>query len=137
MVLVVKDEKSKRDTVKYREQSKAIGVDKKRVRAVFNQVEVDDDVENDFAAIFGLCKSEKCATARKNTMVYKNEVFDRIKSLGKPFCEISSDQTYYRGKLREANTEDEKDDAIAMIPLKYLAISANKNLDDAFTALSK
>lgn len=137
VVPVVKDEKSQRDTVKTLRQLKALGVDKKRVRVVFNQVEVDDDVESDFAAIFGLCESEKCATVNKNAVVYKNEVFDRIKSFGKPLGEISSDQTDYRAKLREAKTEDEKDDAIAMIQLKRLAISANKNLDDAFAALFK
>lgn len=137
VVPVVKDEKSQRDTVKTLRQLKALGVDKKRVRVVFNQVEVDDDVENDFAAIFGLCESEKCATVNKNAVVYKNEVFDRIKSFGKPLGDISTDQTDYRAKLREAKTEDEKDDAIAMIQLKRLAISANKNLDDAFAALFK
>ena len=94
-------------------------------------------MEIDFAAIFGLCESEKCATVNKNAVVYKNEAFDRIKSFGKPLGEISSDQTDYRAKLREAKTEDEKDDAIAMIQLKRLAISANKNLDDAFAALFK
>ena len=88
VVPVVKDEKSQRDTVKTLRQLKALGVDKKRVRVVFNQVEVDDDVENDFAAIFGLCESEKCATVNKNAVVYKNEVFDRIKSFGKPLGDI-------------------------------------------------
>ena len=73
----------------------------------------------------------------KNAVVYKNEVFDRFKSFGKPLGDISTDQTDYRAKLREAKTEDEKDDAIAMIQLKRLAISANKNLDDAFAALFK
>ena len=66
-------------------------------------------MENDFAAIFGLCESEKCAMVNKNAVVYKNEVFDRIKSFGKPLGDISTDQTDYRAKLREAKTEDEKE----------------------------
>lgn len=137
IVPVVKDEKSQRDTVKTLRKLKALGVDKKRVRVIFNQVEVDDDVEHDFAAIFGLCESEKCATASKNAVVYKNEIFDRIKSIGKPLGAISEDQTDYRAKLREAKTDEEKDEAITMIQLKRLAVSANKNLDDAFAALLK
>jgi len=137
IIPVVKDEKCLEDTVRTVRKLKGLGVDKKRVRFLFNKVDVDDDIENDFAAIFGLCESEKCATVNKDAVVYKNEVFDRIKSMGKPLGKIFSDQTDYRAKLREAKTEDEKDDAIAMIQLKRLAISANKNLDDAFSALFK
>ena len=137
VVPVVKDEKCQRDTVKTLRKLKMLGIDKKRVRVVFNQVEVDDDVESDFAAIFGLCESEKCATVNKDAVVYKNEIFDRIKSFGKPLGAISVDETDYRAKLRDAKTDDEKDDAISMIQLKRLAVSANKNLDDAFKALLK
>lgn len=137
IVPVVKDEKCQRDTVKTIRKLKALGIDKKRIRVIFNQVEVDDEVESDFAPIFGLCELEKCAVANKNAVIYRNEIFDRIKSTGKPLGEISEDKTDYRAKLREAKTEEEKDFCISMIQLKRLAISANSNLNDAFAALLK
>lgn len=137
IIPVVKDEKCQRDTVKTLRQLKALGVEKKRIRVVFNQVDIDDEIEDDFAPIFGLCESEKCATVNKRAVVYKNEVFERIKSAGIPLGEISKNEIDYRAKLREAKTEDEKDAAIEMIQLKRLAVSANANLDDAFSALFK
>jgi hypothetical protein len=137
VVPVVNDPKCFEDTIKSLRKLKALGVDKKRVRILFNQVEVDDDIESVFAPIFGAAELEKTAITNKNAVVYKNEIFHRIKTLGKPLGEISSDTTDYRAALKEAKTEDEKENCISMISLKRLAISANKNLDDAFTALLK
>lgn len=137
IVPVVKDEKSQRDTIKTILQLKALGIEKKRIRVLFNQVDLDDDLNNDFAAIFRFCEMEKCAIANKNAVIYRNEVFDRIKSVGMPLGEISLDETDYRAQLRAAQTDEEKSIAIEMIQLKRLAISANKNLDDAFAAVLK
>ncbi|TBW93000.1 plasmid stabilization protein, partial (plasmid) [Xanthomonas citri pv. aurantifolii] len=51
--------------------------------------------------------------------------------------EIVADETDYRAMLREAKDEDAKAHAINMISAKWLAKSANKNLDDAYKALFK
>lgn len=137
IVPVIKDEKSQRDTIKTIKQLKALGIDRKRIRVLFNQVDIDDDVEGDFSAIFGFCDMEKAAIANKNAVIYHNEVFDRTKSVGKPLGEISLDETDYRAQLRAAQSDEEKAAAVEMIQLKRLAVSANKNLDDAFAAVLK
>lgn len=132
-----KDEKAMEDTVKTIRSLKKIGVDRKRIRVVFNQVDTDDDIFSLFAPLFGLAEQEKNCIVNENAVIYSNEVFGRIKAMRVPLEQVMADQTDYKAKLRDAKTEEEKDKCIDMISLKRLAISASKNLDDAFAAIFK
>lgn len=68
-------------------------------------------------------------------MIYSNEVFEKIKSVGKSLGEITNDSTDYRAQLREAKTDDEKEFCVRMVGIKRLAVTANQNLDAAFKAV--
>lgn len=137
VIPAVKEKKVQMDTVNTIRALQKIGVDKKRIRLVFNKVEVDDDVTAEFQALFGLAEAEKSCIARPEATIYANEVFERLKSVGKSLGDVSADETDYRAKLREAANEDEKDHCITMVALKRLAVTANKNLDDVFRVLFK
>ena len=134
---VGKDRKAMEDTVKTILQLQSLGVDRKRVKVVFNQVDTDDDIFNLFSPLFGLAELQKNCTVSEKAAIYSNEVFDRIKSLGLPLAAVLADKTDYKAQLRTAKTEEEKDRAIDMITLRRLATSANKNLDDVYAALFK
>jgi len=137
VVPVVKEKKVQADTVNTIRSLQKLGIDKKRIRLIFNKVEVDESVEEEFAALFGLADSEKSFIIRPDATIYLNEVFERLKSVGKSLGDITADKTDYRAKLRETKDEDEKELCVRMVALKRLAITANKNLDDAFKALFK
>ena len=137
VVPVVKEKKVQADTVNTLRALKQIGVDKKRIRLVFNKVEVDESVEDEFAALFGLAESEKSFVIRAESTIYTNEVFERLKTAGKSLGDITADETDYRAKLRLTEDDDEKSHCVQMVALKRLAITANKNLDDVFKTLFK
>ena len=137
VVPVVKEKKVQADTVNTLRALKQIGVDKKRIRLVFNKVEVDETVEDEFAALFGLAESEKSFVIRAESAIYSNEVFERLKTAGKSLGDITADETDYRARLRLAEDDDEKAHCVQMVALKRLAITANKNLDDVFKTLFK
>ena len=137
VVPVVKEKKVQADTVNTLRALKQIGVDKKRIRLVFNKVEVDETVEDEFAALFGLAESEKSFVIRAESTIYTNEVFERLKTAGKSLGDITADETDYRAKLRLTEDDDEKSHCVQMVALKRLAITANKNLDDVFKTLFK
>lgn len=137
VVPVVKEKKVQADTVNTIRSLQKLGIDKKRIRLIFNKVEVDESVEDEFAALFGLADSEKSFIIRPEATIYLNEVFERLKSVGKSLGDITADETNYRAKLRETQVEEEKELCVRMVALKRLAITANKNLDDAFKALFK
>jgi hypothetical protein len=135
LVPVVKEKKVQADTVNTIRALQKIGVEKRRIRLVFNKVEVDDTVTDEFAPLFGLAEAEKSFVVKPAAAIYANEVFERLKAVGKSLAEISADQTDYRSRLRQVTDEDEKERCVRMVALKRLAVSANKNLDDVFSVL--
>lgn len=137
VVPVVKEKKVQADTVNTIRALQKLGIEKKKIRIVFNKVEIDDSVDDEFAALFGLAESEKSFVVRREAVIYSNEVFERLKAVGKSLGDITSDDTDYRAQLRQATDEDEKEMCVKMVALKRLAVTANKNLDDVFKALLK
>lgn len=137
VIPVVKEKKVQADTVNTIRALQKLGIEKKKIRLVFNKVEMDEPVTDDFAALFGLAESEKSFIIRPEAVIYSNEVFERLKAVGKSLGDISADETDYRARLRETKDEDEKENCVRMVALKRLAITANKNLDDVFKVLFK
>lgn len=137
VVPVVKEKKQLADTVNTIRALQKIGIEKKKIRLVFNKVEVDDSVSSDFAPLFGLAQSEKSFVINESAVIYSNEVYERLKGLGKSLGEVTSDKTDYRAKLRAATEQADKDFAVQMVAVGRLAITANKNLDDVFKVLFK
>jgi len=135
VVPVVKERKQQADTVNTIRALASIGVPPTKVRTLFNMVEVDESVEDEFAPIFGLAEVEKGFVLNPSAVVHANEVFERLKSAGRSLADVTADTTDYRALLREARDEDERDLCVRMVALKRLAVTANKNLDDAFRAV--
>jgi len=135
VVPVVKEKKVQADTVNTIRALQKLGVGKKRIRMVFNKVEVDDAITDDFAALFGLAESEKSFVVKPETAIYSNEVFERLKTVGKSLGDITEDPTDYRAQLRTATSDEEKELCVRMVALKRLAVTANKNLDDVYASL--
>ncbi|ASN11687.1 plasmid stabilization protein [Xanthomonas axonopodis pv. khayae] len=139
VVPTVSEKKQQLDTVSTIETLAGLGVPAKKIRVVFNKVELEDanDVPRLFGTVFGLHAETKCFTLRPEAVVFKNEIFDRLRTLKKTVSEIVADETDYRAMLREAKDEDAKTHAVSMISAQRLAKSANKNLDDVYKALFK
>jgi hypothetical protein len=135
VIPVIKEKKVQADTVNTVRALQKLGIDRKRIRLVFNKVDVDESVPDEFAALFGLAESEKSCVVKVQATIYANEVFERLKSVGKSLGDVTSDDTDYRARLREAKDDDEKEHCVRMVALKRLAVTANKNLDDVYSAL--
>lgn len=135
VVPTVKEKKQQADTVNTLRALAKLGIPKSKIRLVFNKVEMDDSVEDDFASLFGLAELEKGFTLKPGAVVFANEVFERLKSVGKSLADITADETDYRARLRETTDQDEKELCVRMVALKRLATTANANLDDVFKTL--
>lgn len=135
VVPVVKEKKQQADTVNTIRALAAIGIPRAKIRMLFNKVEVDDTVPDEFAPLFGLAEVEKSFTLNPAAVVYSNEVFEKLKAVGKSLGDITSDPVDYRARLREVTDEDDKEHCVQMVALKRLAVTANKNLDDAYKAV--
>lgn len=139
LVPTVSEKKQQIDTINTIETLAGLGVPPKKIRVVFNKVELEDanDVARIFSVIFGLHAESKCFTLRPQAVVFRNEIFERLHTIKKSVAEIVEDKTDYRAMLREAIDEEAKAHAVSMISAQRLAKSAQKNLDDVYMALFK
>ena len=135
MIPVVKEGKVQIDTVNTIRSLQRLGIDKNRIKTIFNKVDMDDDIKDEFKSLFGLAELEGSFIADEKAAIYTNEVFERLKDAGKSLSDITEDKTDYRAQLRKATNDEEKTECIKMIALKRLAITANDNLDNVFETL--
>lgn len=137
VVPVVKEKKVQADTVNTIRALQKLGIEKKKIRLVFNKAEMDESVTDEYASLVGYAAADKAFVLHPDAIIYSNEVYERLKAVGKSLGDITADQTDYRAQLRQAKDEDEKAMCIQMVSLKRLAVTANKNLDDVFKVMFK
>ena len=135
LVPVVKEKKVQTDTINTINSLKKLGINKKRILLIFNKIDVDDNVKEEFRALFGLADLDKSFVAKADAAIHANEVFERLKTVEKSLNDVTADETDWREQLRSAKDEDEKTICIQMIALKRLAATANKNLDHVYKTL--
>ena len=83
MVPAVSEKKQQTDTVSTIETLAGLGVPAQKIRVVFNKVELEDasDVPRLFRTIFGLHEDTRSFTLRADAVVFKNEIFERLRGL--------------------------------------------------------
>lgn len=135
VIPVVKEKKQQADTVNTILALARIGVPPAKIRLVFNKVEVDESPEDEFAPLFGLAARDSSFVLHRDAVIYANEIFEKLKAVGKSLGDVTTDSTDYRARLRVAATEEEREFCVQMVALKRLAVTANKNLDDTYQAL--
>jgi len=137
LIPVVKEKKQQADTINTIRSLASMGIPAKKIRIIFNKLDTDDVVEEEFSAIFGLHHLEKNFTLMPQAIIYYNEVFEKVKVIGKSIAAILADTNNYRQKLRETDNMAEKEQCVKMIAIKRLAISAQHNLNDVFSLVFK
>jgi len=136
IVPAVKEHKQLEDTLATIQALSALGIPAKKIRVVFNKVEVDDDVEQDFYPIFALHQQAKNFTLNPKAVLYSSELFKQLRAFKKTIPDLLNDQTDWRKKLKEAQSQEEKEMAVKMISMRRLATSAQENLDTVFKAVT-
>ncbi|AJP60169.1 plasmid stabilization protein (plasmid) [Pandoraea vervacti] len=137
VVPAVSEKKQQTDTVNTIETLAGLRVPAQKIRVVFNKVELEDasDVPRLLRTIFGLHEDTRSFTLRADAVVFKNEIFERLRGLNKTVADVIADGTDYRAMLREASDEATRSRAVSMISAQRLARSAHRNLDNVYRAL--
>lgn len=134
LVPTTKAQKQQIDTINTIRILSGIGIEPDRIRLIFNKVAVEqlDELEEDFAALFGFAQTQRSFVLKRDAVIHENEIFELIKFTGMTLDEITRDDTDYRARLREASNDEDKEACIRMILIKRLAITANRNLNTVF-----
>ena len=136
VVPAVKESKQMEDTLATIQALSSLGIPAKKIRVVFNKVEVDDDVETEFYPLFAMHKAKKNFTLNTDAVVQSSEIYKLLRSFKKSIPDLLDDPTDWRARLKAAANDDEKILAVKMISMKRLATSAQENLDTVYKALT-
>lgn len=135
VIPTIRDNKVEADTIGTINALQAMGVEQNRIRLLFNRVDLDSDIEHDFAALFGLAISAKNCIANPKACLSENEVYGRLKGSGKTLPDVLADDTDYRALMRKTKDQDKKLEYRDMVAIQRLARSAAKEHDAMFEAL--
>ncbi|TFL14065.1 plasmid stability protein StbB [Pusillimonas caeni] len=132
---VISSGKAQRETIKTIQALSAAGVDRNRIRVLFNRVDVR--AVDEFEAIFAYERVSGSFLANPQAQILETELFDLLANRRTTIEAVLADATDYRQQLRETDLDDEEsiERITDMIALRSLAKPVQRQLDDAFSAL--
>ena len=137
VVPVVPKTKQQRDTISTIDALAEIGIPAKKLRLLFNMVELDEDIETVFAGLFAYHKENKNFTLRPDAFLPVTDIYGKLKGDSMGIAEILADKTDYKAKLKEAKDQAERMHFAEKISLQRQAADVVEDLDAAYKALFK
>jgi hypothetical protein len=137
VVPTVPKNKQQRDTISTIDALAEIGVPAKKIRLVFNMVELDENPERAFAGLIEYHSAAKNFTLRRDAVIHTNEIYAKIKNAEQGIMDILNDPTDYKEKIKTATDPEEKLHYAQMVGIKRLAAGVVEELDAVFKTLLK
>lgn len=137
IVPAVKESKQMTDTIATIRALSAMGVEAKKIRVVFNRVEVDEDVNDVFYALFKFQKDSQSFILRPRASIQFSELYQRLQNnFGNlTIPQVLADPIDYKAQVANAKTPLAKAEAAGRVSMKRLAVSAQANLDSVFNSI--
>lgn len=135
VVPAVKEAKQIKDTIATISALSSLGVGAKKIRVVFNRVEVDELIEDFFYPLIAYHEDTKSFTLRTKAAIQYSELYQRLRPYNTTITELLLDNTDYKAVLRDAKTEASRTEAAARVSMRRLAASAQANLDTVFSSV--
>lgn len=137
VIPTVPKNKQMRDTISTIDALSDIGVPAKKIRLVFNMLEIDDVPERVFAGLFEYHAASKSFTLRPEAVIHVNDIYGKLKGAEQGIKDILNDPTDYKEKIKTAKDADEKLHFAQMVGIKRLAAGVTEELDAVFKTLFK
>ncbi len=129
--------KQMRDTISTIDALAGIGIPPKKIRLVFNMVELDQTPQRVFSGLFEYHGSARNFTLHPDAVIHVNDIYGKINGSAHGIIEILNDTTDYKEKIKTAESSDEKLHFAKMIAIKRLAAGVSEELDSVFKVLFK
>jgi hypothetical protein len=137
VVPTVPKNKQQRDTISTIDALAEIGVPAKKIRLVFNMVELDENPERVFSGLIEYHAAAKTFTLRPNAVIHTNELYAKLKNAEQGIMDILNDPNDYKEKIKAATDPEEKLHYAQMVGIKRLAAGVVEELDAVFKTLLK
>lgn len=137
VVPTTSNKKQQRDTVSTIDALAEIGVPAKKIRLLFNMVELDEVPERIFSGLFELHESDKSFTLNPKAVMHVNDIYGKLSSADQTINGILNDPADLKEQLKAATDPEEKLRLSRLIGIKRLAAGVKDELDVVFKALVK
>ena len=129
--------KQQRDTISTVEALANLGVPAKKIRLLFNMVDLEESQERIFSGLFEYQRESKSFTLKPEAVIHVNDIYGKLKGSKTGIREILADETDYKERIKTAKDADEKLHFAQMLSIKRLAAGVSEELDAVFKALLK
>lgn len=129
--------KQQRDTISTVEALANLGVPAKKIRLLFNMVDLEESLERIFSGLFEYQRESKSFTLKPEAVIHVNDIYGKLKGSKTGIREILADETDYKERIKTAKDADEKLHFAQMLSIKRLAAGVSEELDAVFKALLK
>lgn len=129
--------KQQRDTISTVEALANLGVPAKKIRLLFNMVDLEESPERIFSGLFEYQHESKSFTLKPEAVIHVNDIYGKLKGSKTGIREILADETDYKERIKTAKDADEKLHFAQMLSIKRLAAGVSEELDAVFKALLK
>ncbi len=130
-------QKQQRDTISTIDALTDLGIPAKKIRVVFNMVEIEDAPERVFSGIFEYAAAEKTFTLRPEAVIHMNDIYGKLRGSEQTIADILNDPADLKEQLKTAKDADEKLRISRQIGVKRLAAGVTEELNAVFKALLK
>lgn len=129
--------KQQRDTISTIDALREIGVPAKKIRLLFNMVELDEVPEQVFSGLFELHDADKSFTLNPKAVLHVNNIYGKLSGSDKTITDVLNDPTDFKAQMAVATDADEKLRLAKLLGIQRLAAGVTQELDAAFRALTK
>lgn len=136
VVPVTPGTREQKETIKTMKALSLVGVQPDRIRVLFNRVE--EDVAEEFPAIFGFAKQTRSCVANADAAIHESEVFNLLSEKRTTISAVMADETDYRTMIRTLDREKEArkiQHAADMHAIRALAKAVHQQLDVTYQQL--
>lgn len=137
VIPTVNKQKQQRDTISTIDALTELGINAKKIRVVFNMVEIEDAPERVFSGIFEYAVAEKAFTLRPDAVIHMNDIYGKLRGSEQTIADILKDPTDFKEQLKTAKDSNEKLRISRQIGMKRLAAGVTDDLDAVFKTLLK
>lgn len=125
------------DTISTINTLTTLGVEKNKIRVLFNMVGRDDNISKTFIELIDVCSD--VATINTQAVIYENNLFNRLMDEDKKvkIIDIVNDDTDFSALIKASNDSVERQQLTFKKGTKRLAVGVQRILDEAFIQLFK
>ncbi len=135
MVPVTTQDKQQRDSINTINNLLDSGIEKERIKVIFNQAEKDIEIRKQYATFLA---DKTCSKITGDTpaIVYYNNIFNILTKLGLKYDDIYNDDRDFRTLIRSAESKELRQELSNLRTVKMLMNGFNSDLDIAFSNLN-